>query len=164
MQDDTTLPISPERQAEADELRNRSALYETLFQDDSGKIEEPVGQTCSRLLCFQIEDAEDQSLKPCFFWLSVTEGEHYRFFMDDALFVQWFRASAALLEQEISEDPDCILDLSLLYGLQGSKIVSVTVERVWQDSLYILCLTLLLSKGHSLRLEYAGDRTSMVVM
>jgi len=171
-QDNKVVPVVPELQTApdtggqaSDDYRVRFAHYESLFQDDMGEIREPVGQMCNRLLCFQVKDAEDQSLQPCLFWLSVVEGSYYRFFVDvGAYIVQWFRADATLFEEEIREEHHTpVLDLSQLYELQGQRIISIMVDRVWQDSLYILRLTLLLSGDHFLRLEYAGDRTFMAV-
>lgn len=52
-------PASPELQVVLDEHRTRFADYESLFQDDSSEIKEPIGQTCDRLLCFQVRDSKD---------------------------------------------------------------------------------------------------------
>lgn len=159
-----------EETSDADKYLARFGQYETLFQDDTGEIREPVGQACDRLLCFQVKDVEDHSPQPCLFWLSVLEGNYYRFFLDTgAYIVQWFREDAALFEEELREEGltkeqyPTLLDLSQLHGLQGQKIVSITVERVMKNRLYILRFTMLLSEGHFLRLKYTGEETLMEV-
>lgn len=124
-------PVTPTLQMEpvagvpsTNEYSVRFADYESLFQDEAGEITELTGQTCGRLLCFQTEYAEDRSFHPCFFWLSVLEGAYYRFFLDDAYLVQWFRANVAMLEEERGEEQHIpVLDLSQLYGLASCYLL-----------------------------------------
>ena len=136
----------------------------TLFQDDEGTIPEVEGQICETLLCIQVVDDQDKSVKPGVFWMKVFEGRWHRFYIDSSYYFLVWTERAELDRTELEDVEDFpVFDVDERFGLNGLQIKTVKMYQEHGENGSTGRLEIEYAEGRKLILEHGDNRNELII-